>query len=181
MNKRPSKLAQYAPLVTIIGLAALGSIALSRHEGYSMDRFMHLFMGLFLLQFSALKLFDVRGFAKGFAKYDLLAMRSRPYGLIYPFLELTLALGYLAGGAIWIYMFRAYGWALCWCYIVRNLIGIIRLFCAAVGRCNVDSYVWRIWLGHWSHTLGEFQVWELGTYPVLSSTIRQYPATWIKA
>lgn len=104
MNKNPSKLAQYAPLVTIIGLAALGSIALSRHEGYTMDRFMHLFMGLFLLQFSALKLFDVRGFAKGFAKYDLLAMRSRPYGLIYPFLELTLALGYLAGGAIWIYI-----------------------------------------------------------------------------
>lgn len=104
MNKNPSKLAQYAPLVTIIGLAALGSIALSRHEGYTIDRFMHLFMGLFLLQFSALKLFDVRGFAKGFAKYDLLAMRSRPYGLIYPFLELTLALGYLAGGAIWIYI-----------------------------------------------------------------------------
>ncbi len=104
MNKNPSKLAQYAPLVTIIGLAALGSIALSRHEGYTMDRFMHLFMGLFLLQFSALKLFDVRGFAKGFAKYDLLAMRSRPYGLIYPFLELTLALGYLAGGATWIYI-----------------------------------------------------------------------------
>jgi len=104
MNKKPSKLAQYAPLVTIIGLAALGSIALSRHEGYTMDRFMHLFMGLFLLQFSALKLFDVRGFAKGFAKYDLLAMRSRPYGLIYPFLELTLALGYLAGGATWIYI-----------------------------------------------------------------------------
>ncbi|MFT5904991.1 MAG: hypothetical protein ACI9E1_000580 [Cryomorphaceae bacterium] len=104
MNKNSSKLAQYAPLVTIIGLAVLGSIALSKHEGYTMDRFMHLFMGLFLLQFSALKLFDVRGFAKGFAKYDLLAMRSRPYGLIYPFLELTLALGYLAGGAIWIYI-----------------------------------------------------------------------------
>jgi hypothetical protein len=104
MNKNPSKLAQYAPLVTIIGLAALGSVALSRTEGYSMDRFMHLFMGLFLLQFSALKLFDVRGFAKGFAKYDLLAMRSRTYGLIYPFLELTLALGSLAGGAIWVYI-----------------------------------------------------------------------------
>jgi hypothetical protein len=79
-------------------------MALSIDEGYALDRAMHLFMGLFLLQFSALKLFDVRGFAKGFAKYDLLAMRSRPYGLIYPFLELTLALGYLAGGATWIYI-----------------------------------------------------------------------------
>ena len=104
MNKNPSKLAQYAPLVTIIGLAALGSLALSRYEGFTMGRYMHLFMGLFLLQFSALKLFDVRGFAKGFAKYDLLAMRCRPYGLVYPFLELILALGYLAGGSLWIYI-----------------------------------------------------------------------------
>ena len=104
MNKTPSKLALYAPLITIIGLAALGSVALSRYEGFTMDRLMHLFMGVFLLQFSALKLFDVRGFAKGFAKYDLLAMRCRPYGLIYPFLELILALGYLAGGSLWIYI-----------------------------------------------------------------------------
>ncbi|MGJ8658152.1 MAG: MauE/DoxX family redox-associated membrane protein [Akkermansiaceae bacterium] len=104
MDNKSSKISQYAPLLTIIGLAALGAVALSRFEGYSMNRFMHLFMGLFLLQFSALKLFNVSGFAKGFAKYDLLAMRCRPYGLIYPFLELGLALGYLAGGAVWVYV-----------------------------------------------------------------------------
>jgi hypothetical protein len=104
MNKASSKLPQYAPLITIIVIAALGSAALSRYEEFSSDRLMHLFMGLFLLQFSALKLFDVKGFAKGFAKYDLLAMNFRPYGLIYPFLELVLAMGYLAGGATWVYI-----------------------------------------------------------------------------
>jgi hypothetical protein len=104
MDKASSKFTQYAPLITIIALAALGSIALSQYDGFTMDRLMHLFMGLFLLQFSALKLFDVKGFAKGFARYDLLAMRFRPYGLVYPFLELVLALGYLAGGATWVYI-----------------------------------------------------------------------------
>ncbi|MDG1151269.1 MAG: MauE/DoxX family redox-associated membrane protein, partial [Akkermansiaceae bacterium] len=32
----------------------------------------------------------------GFAKYDLLAARSRTYALIYPFLELGLSLAYLS-------------------------------------------------------------------------------------
>jgi hypothetical protein len=104
MKKPSSKITQFAPLITVIAIAALGSLALSYAENFTMDRYMHFFMGLFLLQFSALKLFDVSGFAKGFARYDLLAMRSMTYGFIYPFLELILALGYLAGGALWIYM-----------------------------------------------------------------------------
>ncbi len=104
MEKSTSKLSQYAPLITIIGLALLGAAALLQFEVSSINYFMHLFMGLFLLQFSALKLFNVSGFAKGFAKYDLLAKRSRTYGHLYPFLELGLALGYLAGGALWIYI-----------------------------------------------------------------------------
>lgn len=38
---------------------------------------------------------DVPGFAKGYSKYDLLAMRWKGYGYIYPFLELGIGLGYL--------------------------------------------------------------------------------------
>ena len=101
-----SRISQYMPLLTIIALAVLGALALAVNDGneLSFSRAMHAFMGLFLLQFSALKLFNVSGFAKGFAKYDLLAMRYRPYGFVYPFLELTLALGYLAGGGVWVYL-----------------------------------------------------------------------------
>jgi len=106
MKKDFSKLAQYAPLLTIIGLAMLGSIALAINDGEvaSFNRAMHVFMGLFLLQFSALKLFNIIGFAKGFARYDLLAMRWKLWGMVYPFIELTLALGYLSGGATWVYV-----------------------------------------------------------------------------
>ena len=57
---------------------------------------MHDFMGLFLLIFSMLKLFDLPGFAEGFRKYDLLAGKSATYARLYPFLELALALGYLS-------------------------------------------------------------------------------------
>ena len=54
------------------------------------------FMGIFLLIFAMLKLFDVEGFADSFQKYDLLAAKSRGYAKLYPFLELGLALGYLS-------------------------------------------------------------------------------------
>jgi len=57
---------------------------------------MHDFMGIFLMVFAMLKLFDLTGFATGFQRYDLLAKHSRAYALIYPFVELSLALGYLS-------------------------------------------------------------------------------------
>jgi len=100
-----SRFSQYTPLLTIIALAVLGSLALAVNDTeLSFSRTMHAFMGLFLLQFAALKLFNVGGFAKGFARYDLLAMRWKQWGIVYPFIELTLALGYLAGGATWVYI-----------------------------------------------------------------------------
>ena len=43
-----------------------------------------------------LKLFDLKGFAMGFQKYELLVKRWSVYGLVYPFIELALGLGFLA-------------------------------------------------------------------------------------
>lgn len=56
---------------------------------------MNQFMAGFFLVFSALKFLDLRGFAEGYATYDLLARRWYTYGYIYPFLELTLGILYL--------------------------------------------------------------------------------------
>lgn len=53
------------------------------------------FMAGFFLVFSAFKLLDLRGFADGYASYDLLAKHWYTYGLIYPFIELTLGILYL--------------------------------------------------------------------------------------
>ena len=45
--------------------------------------------------FSTFKLLDIRGFAEGYATYDLLARQWYVYGFIYPFLELGLGILYL--------------------------------------------------------------------------------------
>jgi len=42
-----------------------------------------------------LKFWDLKGFYEGFAKYDLIAKKSPLYGYLYPFIELTIAIGYL--------------------------------------------------------------------------------------
>jgi hypothetical protein len=86
----------YTPLVVIICLTLLASLALQIPAGgWELKGFMHGFMGLFLLTFAMLKLFDVTGFADGFQKYDLLAKRSRSYAVAYPFIEFILGIAYL--------------------------------------------------------------------------------------
>lgn len=95
---------KYIPLIVVIGISAACSVVMSIGDPQFMSSSMHVFMGVFLLQFAALKLYDLSGFAKGFARYDLLASRLKGYALLYPFLEFTLALGYLTGGGDWVYI-----------------------------------------------------------------------------
>ncbi|MFT6861703.1 MAG: hypothetical protein ACJAVK_000256 [Akkermansiaceae bacterium] len=90
-------LTAYAPLFVILLFTALAAAAKQvSYPAISWHLWMLDFMGFFLLVFAMVKLFDLPSFATGFAKYDLLAARSRTYALIYPFLELTLGLAYLA-------------------------------------------------------------------------------------
>lgn len=60
-----------------------------------MPTFMLDFMAGFFLVFSFFKLLDLRGFASSYAMYDLLAMRVRPWGFVYPFVELALGIMFL--------------------------------------------------------------------------------------
>jgi hypothetical protein len=85
-------------LLALFGVTFLAAWAKKASYGPdgTMLRWMHDFMGFFLLIFALLKLFDLSGFADGFQMYDLLAKRSRFYALVYPFIELALGLGYLA-------------------------------------------------------------------------------------
>lgn len=90
------ELKRYVPLFVLVAVAAAGAGALQTvvaAPGFT--AWMHGFMGLFLLVFALLKLFDLEGYADGFEMYDLLARRSRAYARLYPFLELMLALAYL--------------------------------------------------------------------------------------
>lgn len=95
-------LAAYTPLIVIVMLSLLAASAKQVAYGVGDDvgwqgmLWMHDFMGVFLVVFSMVKLFDVKGFATGFQKYDLLGGICRPYALLYPFLELGLGLGFLS-------------------------------------------------------------------------------------
>ncbi len=89
-------IARYQPVLVIAGASLLGGYALTA-AAFDATRFMHGAMGLFLFQLALLKLVDIGGFAAAFAEYDIAAKAWKPYGYIYPFAELALALLYLSG------------------------------------------------------------------------------------
>ncbi len=76
----------------ITGVTLINNISL---QGFDVAHWMTQFMAGFFLVFSAFKLLDIRGFAEGYATYDVLAKRWYTYGFLYPFLELSLGLLYL--------------------------------------------------------------------------------------
>jgi len=77
-------------------VSMLASFAINWKVKGDVTLWMHYFMGIFLLIFSALKIFHLKKFADGFEMYDLLAKRYRVYAYIYPFIELFLSLLYLS-------------------------------------------------------------------------------------
>lgn len=94
---RGSSLSEYLPLFALVAVSALAGLAFAAgREASTMQAVMHGWMGVFLLVFALLKLFDLEGFKDGFAMYDLLARRVRAYGYVYPFIELALGLAYLS-------------------------------------------------------------------------------------
>ena len=80
----------YAPLIIIIGLILLTSLA-STYGSFSLHAVISHFMIGFFLVFSGFKILDLKGFAQGYSTYDLLAQKFYSYGYIYPFLELFFA------------------------------------------------------------------------------------------
>lgn len=87
-------LKSYWPLCVVIILSSvLPLIALQQS---SLHQWMFHMMGYFLVFLAMFKLFDVAGFKKGFAKYDIVTQTIPAYGYIYPFIELGLGLWLLS-------------------------------------------------------------------------------------
>ncbi|MBL8765274.1 MAG: cation transporter [Phycisphaerae bacterium] len=91
-EKKPSLYPLGLIVAFIAGTCALTTLV--RGE-WSWHTLMLDFMAGFFLVFSFFKLLDLRGFADAYQSYDILARRSRPYALVYPFLELGLGIAYL--------------------------------------------------------------------------------------
>lgn len=79
----------YTPVIALFSTAGL--MALATSLGLSG------FMGISLSMLASLKLMDLDAFAESFAKYDLITQRLKPYAKVYPFAELAIGLGFLAG------------------------------------------------------------------------------------
>ena len=56
---------------------------------------MRWFMGVFFIVFAAFKIVGYKMFVEMFPSYDLIAMRSKAYGYLYPFIELGLGVSYV--------------------------------------------------------------------------------------
>ena len=87
---------RYWPLLALILVAALESVAVTYSVQKGIFAWMHFFMGFFLCKFALLKLFNLKSFAEGFQMYDGLAKKIPSYAYIYPLIELALGLAYLS-------------------------------------------------------------------------------------
>lgn len=87
-------LKQLFPLFLIFALIIVVAVLL-QYKAWGWTEFMLDFMGLFYLVFSFFKFLDLKGFPTSFRMYDPLANIVPAYGLIYPFIELTLGFMFL--------------------------------------------------------------------------------------
>lgn len=90
-------MSRYYPLIIVV-IFSIGAGAALLHPSLdqSFMAFMANFSGIFFLFLATLKFWDLKGFKEAFCKYDLLAMRVPKYAYVYPFLELLIAIAYLA-------------------------------------------------------------------------------------
>lgn len=98
-NFNKSFLKTYRPLLIIFSLlltiVVVAMLKDWRLGVFDLSHSMAYFMAGFFLTFSGFKMLDLKGFASGYASYDLLAKKWHIYGFIYPFIEFLFGLGYL--------------------------------------------------------------------------------------
>ena len=88
----------YQPLFLVITyVIGLSALVQFQQSAWLWSGFMTYFMGFFFLGFAFFKLLNVAKFADAFSTYDIVAKRSRIYGLLYPWIEVGLGLLFVTG------------------------------------------------------------------------------------
>jgi len=96
MENKQTKLSDFTPLIVIFAIIALITwFLVSRGGSFEITEILRNFMAVFFLIFGSFKVINLKGFVNAYQEYDLLAIRSRMYGYLYPFIELGLGLAYL--------------------------------------------------------------------------------------
>lgn len=93
----------YKPLIVVFAYILVLSLAFQISlEKFSLHLFMNHLMAGFFIGLSFFKLLDVKSFSKAFSNYDPIAKKWSFYGIIYPFLELTLGALYIANKGLYL-------------------------------------------------------------------------------
>ena len=87
---------KFTPLIISLLLITLLALVPQIRHGFNVEGFMKSLLGYFFVIFSLFKLLNIKGFADSFSNYDLIASKVPSYGTIYPFIELTLGICFLA-------------------------------------------------------------------------------------
>ncbi len=96
-NSEKSLIITYKPLIVVFTYILLASVAYQVNQGsFHLHLFMSHVMAGFFLSLSFFKFLDLKAFAESFSGYDPLAKRWLNYGYIYPFVELSLGLMFIA-------------------------------------------------------------------------------------
>jgi len=101
--------------------------------------FMIIYMGIFFILFSLMKMVDWPGFVKAFSMYDVLAKRSRFYGWAYPGIEFIIGILYLFDffilGVAWVTLIIM---GIGIVGVTKNLLSPNKVQCACLGtKINV--------------------------------------------
>lgn len=121
----PNWLATYYPLLLVMGLIAVASLAAGTWMGWMM-----MFMGGFFTVFGAFKLLDVPAFAESYARYDVIAKVFKPWGYAYPFIETALGLGFFFNFPDMI--------TLSWIALVLSAVGAIGVIRANLSKTTIQ-------------------------------------------
>ena len=116
----------YKPLLLIVFFIVLVSaLAQYPYESFHGATWMRHFMAGFFIVFSFFKLLNIRGFSSSYKMYDVVAQNWKPWGTIYPFVELALGIAYLIN----IYP------------TITNLITVVVLGVSSIGvlKSNLDK------------------------------------------
>lgn len=90
-----AKIKLYFPLALVFIYLGGITLLLKFFYHFSWATWMNFFMAGFFLLFSFFKFLNIKGFAKAYQTYDLVAKKLPLWGYIYPVIELVLGIGYL--------------------------------------------------------------------------------------
>ena len=91
-NKLLDYIKTYKPILLALFFVILLAFISSIEKSFVYKEFFRLYMGYFFIIFSFLKLQNVNQFALSFSKYDPITQKYFKFGVIYPFIELSLGI-----------------------------------------------------------------------------------------